>query len=166
MARSRFVKGPKRKSLWLQFVPVGSTLTAPGGFIYFSLNSAALALRPFTIVRTRFIAMIRSDQTSVGEDQLGAMGIAVVSDQAVDIGITAVPTPLTDMGSSLWFTHEMLMNNGSKSADGGGGGVFQVDSQAMRKVEVGQDLVVVGEQSTVGQGFGLFLGGRILVKTN
>ena len=107
MARRQFARGAaaisqKRLTSWFQFQPIRVT-GAAGGTIMFSLNAAALALRPFTIVRSRFEVGIISDQTAATEDQLGAIGMAVVSDQAVAVGVTAVPTPITDMGSDLWF---------------------------------------------------------------
>ena len=109
MARRReFVRGAaaisqKRLTSWFQFVPTQVSLTAAGGTIIFSLNAAALALRPFTVVRTRFKYMVISDQAAAIEIQAGAIGMAVVSDQSVAVGVTAVPTPITDMGSDLWF---------------------------------------------------------------
>jgi hypothetical protein len=106
MARRRdFVRGTaaisqKRLTSWFQFAPVSATFTGTGGTIMFSLNAAALALRPFTIVRSRFTYGVISDQAASLEDQVGAVGIAVVSDQAVAVGATAVPTPITDLGTS------------------------------------------------------------------
>ena len=111
MARRRdFVRGAvairqKRLTSWFQFQPGRTAFSSVGGTVLFSLNAAALALRPFTIVRTRFLVSVVTDQVAADELVLGALGMAVVSDQAVAIGVTAVPTPITDMGSDLWFVH-------------------------------------------------------------
>ena len=43
---------------------------------------------------------------------------------------------------------------------------YEVDSKAMRKVDIGQDLVIVGEASGASQGFIMNVGGRMLVKVN
>jgi len=43
---------------------------------------------------------------------------------------------------------------------------YEVDSKAMRKVDIGQDLVIVGELAGPSQGFVMTVGGRILVKVN
>jgi hypothetical protein len=48
---------------------------------------------------------ISSDQFAQSESQIGAIGLAVVTDQAVGIGVTAVPTPITDLSSDSWFLH-------------------------------------------------------------
>ena len=161
-------RGAKRLSTWFQFQPVAVSFTAGGGTLIFSLNAAALALRPFTIVRSRFKYMVVSDQAAAIEKQIGALGMAVVSDQAVAVGVTAVPTPITDLGSDLWFLNEIFMADESNLTDRTKGGtVAAIDSKAMRKVDVGQDLVIVGElSSATSSGFELFVGGRILVKVN
>ena len=160
--------GAKRQTSWFQFLPASSTETAVGGTIFFSLNAAALALRPFTIVRTRFMGMVVSDNAAGAEQQVGAVGVAVVSDQAVAAGITAVSTPITEMGSDLWFVHELFMGVGSIASAVGNNGAWQtrIDSKAMRRVDIGQDLVVVAEFSAAGGGFTYTLGGRMLVKIN
>jgi len=173
MARIRSIpsvvrpRSSPRQTSWFEFVPAIATLTASGGTIFFSLNAAALALRPFTVVRTRFLSYIFSDQVAADETQLGAVGVAVVSDQASAIGVTAVPTPITDMGSDLWFVHQVVMSAGTASSSGGNRGLgYPIDSKAMRKVDIGQDIVVVAELSASGSGFNLMVGGRMLVKIN
>ncbi len=161
----------KRLTSWFEFQPNVTGLSAVGGTILFSLNAAALALRPFTIVRTRFLLGMSSDQAAASERQVGGFGMAVVSDQANAIGVTAVPTPISDMGSDLWFVHQLLYND---FVFGTGVGFednvlaqYVIDSKAMRKVDIGQDLVVVAEFSSNGSGgFNITAGGRMLVKVN
>ena len=112
MARRDFRRGAvairkSRETTWFQFQPL-EVATVAGGIIMFSLNAAALALRPFTIVRSRFEVALRSDIAGGSEIQRAAYGIAVVSDQALAVGVTAVPTPITDMGSNLWLLHGLI----------------------------------------------------------
>ncbi len=45
-------------------------------------------------------------------------------------------------------------------------GQFSIDSKAMRKVEVGQDIIVALETASAGGGAISFVGGRILIKTH
>ncbi len=157
-----------RKSLWLQFIPITTTITGATATVMFSLNAAALALRPFTLIRSHFEILIRSDQSAAVEQQICAIGCAIVSDQASAVGVTAVPTPETEAGSSLWFLHKFMMAQESSVTDKAQpAGQFSIDSKAMRKVEVGSDLVVVVENSALLTGGTVFVvGGRILVKTN
>ncbi len=173
MARRRdFVRGAaaiahKRLTSWFQFLPVTTAMSAVGGTVIFSLNAAALALRPFTIVRTRFELMIISDQGAMVESQVGAFGMAVVSDQAVAVGVTAVPTPIIDMASDLWFVHQTYMAQNSSLVDVSKDARYiTIDSKAMRKVDIGQDIVVVAEFSGAGSGQVLTSGGRMLIKVN
>jgi len=160
----------RRESLWLFFEPVITVMTATGGTLTHSLNAAALALRPFTIVRTHIELLLKSDQTAATEDQVGAFGMAVVSDQASAIGVTAIPTPDTDAGSDLWFIHKYVMQSWVDDSAGAGGlnsHGWTLDSKAMRKVEDGQDIVAVTEMdSATSSGISLWSAGRMLIKTH
>ncbi len=173
MARRRdFVRGAagirrSRESTWVTLAPVNVTMTAAGGTIIGSLNAAALALRPFTIVRARFKYMVRSDQAAAIETQVGAIGIAVVSDESIAAGVGSIPTPITEIGSDLWLLHEIFMSMESNLTDRSlNGSVGEIDSKAMRKVEAGQDIAIVAEMSTASSTGGMVvsLGGRMLFK--
>ncbi len=174
MARRRdFARGAvairqRRLTTWFQFQPAEVTLAAAStGAILFSLNAAALALRPFTIVRSRFLWSIRSDQAAAIELQSVGLGMAVVSDEAATVGVTAVPTPITEMASSLWFVHDLQYSDESNLTDRTRPqSVREVDSKAMRKVEVGQDIIIVLETSAVSSGAIVQVGGRLLIKNN
>ena len=158
-----------RETIWFGFAEVRSTLASASlAAIFHSLNAAALALRPFTIVRSHFLWHLRSDQAGATENADVGFGIAVVSDQASAVGVTAVPTPFADFGSGLWFSHTMLANHLTFIS---GVGVFpdndamvQIDSKAMRKVDSGQDIVTVLENSSLSDGSTSFIAGRMLVK--
>jgi len=160
----------KRLTSWFQFQPTTAALTTTGGSIFFSLNAAALALRPFTVVRSRFLVGIESDQSAQSERQVAAIGMAVVSDQASAIGVTAIPTPITDMGSDLWFVHQLMYAQflfiTGAGIDSQNMTSFPIDSKAMRKVDIGQDLVLVAEIGGNADGVNITLGGRMLVKVN
>ena len=173
MAHRAFRRGSaaisqKRLSTWFFFTPAATTMTATGGTILFQLNAAALALRPFTIVRTRFQVGILSDQLAADELQVAGLGMAVVSDQAAAIGVSAVPTPVTDLGSELWFQHRLMYSNFSFLTAAGfdqqGMVNYEIDSKAMRKVNESEDVVVVGERGGAGSGVIIVVGGRMLVK--
>ncbi len=107
-------RAPRRKSLWLDFAQVftdRAAVPAASSVLLSSLNAAALALRPFTIVRTRGIAHMVSDQVIASETPFGALGFAVVSDQGSAIGVTAVPVPIPDVGSCLFLCLPPLNTN-------------------------------------------------------
>ncbi len=167
--RSRGRSGAPRESLWLFANVAGATLaSASTASLLFSYNAAALALRPFTIVRTRGVFGVKSDQIATQEDFDAAVSMSVVSDQAVAIGVTAVPTPATDMGSDMFFVYEMLFGTYEDRTAAGfesnGLTSMQFDSKAMRRVNDDQDLAVTLETSSVSNGVNVRLGFRQLIK--
>ena len=170
MARRFAVRNTKsrREMTWLAVPWVSTTLTAAGGTLTGSLNAGALALRPFTIVRFHWEVYITSDQLAATEDQFGAVGAAVVSDEAAAAGVAAVPTPISELESDFFFIHQMLASRvvfqSSVGIQNMGRG-YTIDSKAMRKVTNSQDIVTVVEVATaVSSGITVADGGRILVK--
>ena len=159
--------GKRRETLWIGSAAVQQALATAAPFQILNFNAAALALRPFTIVRTRGVIVLRSDQVAATEDYGAAVGFSVVSDQAVAIGVTAVPTPNTDVSSDLWFVYETIFGRFLfASAVGQNDGQVvqrQFDSKAMRKVEDGQDLSVTVEAAPF-QGSSITVQNRMLVK--
>jgi len=166
-SRSRGRLGSPRETLWVRVDAVDATFTAVGGTILTASNAAFLALRPFTIIRQYYEIQIRSDQAAAIEQQNFAYGVAVVSDQAAAIGVTAVPTPNTDSGSDLWMLHQFIFGQESNLTDRSQPArQMEVESKAMRKVEDGQTILTIGEFMTTGNGFIATVAGRMLIKTN
>ncbi len=173
MAHRAFRRGAvairaSRKSLWLSFLPIEVTLSGSAGTnLVTTLNAAALALRPFTIVRTHFEIKLMSDQAAAVENQSMALGMAVVSEEAAGVGITAVPLPITNMGSSLFFMHQIVFGDGTRTATQTTDSTYvSIDNKAMRKVDSGQDIVTIVEGGGVGAGMFITIAGRQLIKTN
>jgi len=158
----------RRESIWFVLQEVQTTMAAANTAVLVSqLNAAALALRPFTVVRTRQQWFASSDQQGAVENYEVALGQCVVSDQAAAIGITAVPTPFTDLGSDLWFLHEIQQGrfvfiSGVGALEAGKD--RSVDSRAMRKVEDGDTLITVLENSSLSAGTFNQTAGRQLIK--
>ncbi len=158
----------KRATTWLD-VPITSTnFTGIGGTLLVSLTALELAKRPFTIVRAHLEMQLSSDQAVASEIMLGAIGFAVVSDQAFGVGVTAVPTPVTDAESDLWFLHKYFMSNFNLGTGVGfqepSSRSYTLESKAMRKVNDDQDVVLVAELGSPSQGFNLQVAGRVLIK--
>ena len=173
MAHPRFTRGrgrlgSKRETSWLP-IDVVNTGIGGAGTILNSLTVAEKAKWPFTIIRTHLSIIMTSDQAAASENQIGGIGICVVSDQASAIGITAVPTPLTDLDSDLWLLHQLLFGE-FLFGDGTGftdptGTFMTLDSKASRKVNDAEDVVIVGEVDlTLGFGASFVTGGRVLIK--
>ncbi len=161
--------GQRRKTQWIGSADVTAVTTVAGGSARLdqTLTTAELALRPFTIVRTVGVVMVKSDQITAIEDAYAAFGGCVVSENAVAIGVTAVPLPIGDEGSDLWFMYETAMcsfvfGDGTGFVSPGGYSKY-FDSRAARKVQDGEDIAFVME---VGSGVGLsfYWKFRMLVK--
>jgi len=75
--------------------------------------------QPNTIIRVRGSISVLSDQEAQSERPFGAYGFAVVSDQALAIGVTAVTTPMADAISDLWFVHGFFYAPMNRSSSGG-----------------------------------------------
>ena len=169
-SRSRGRLGAQRReTLWAPIPIVSTNITGGGATLVAVASASEDALRPYTIVRTHLHVTIISDQVAATEVQIVAVGLAVVTDQASAIGITAIPTPVTDLESDAWYLHQWLQNT-YLFADATGfqdGGVVQMDydSKAMRRVEDGFDNVLVVEApSVLSDGFLVKTMGRQLLK--
>ncbi len=146
----------KRLSEWVAFTTTGPSDIAGGAKLVFaSFTQAALAeIVPATIIRVRGYLTVKSDQTAAGENWAGALGWAVVRENARSVGITALPGPVTEAAADMWFYHQFFQGRFSSSTGQGDGFFFgaDVDSKAMRKVEDGDALVLMAE---VGSSVGL-----------
>ncbi len=159
----------KRASVWLEGKPAITTIaTADTASLIFVLTTAEKAMRPFTIVRFLFTLGWKSDQAAASENQQIAMGAAIVSEQASAIGVTAVPTPINDMGSELFFAYTLEFSAvefiSAVGVEPGYTHQSKIDSKAMRKVSEGQDLAVTLETGPGSSGVATVLGGRLLIK--
>jgi len=164
--RAPFVQARRRETTWLDVPIVESTLAAGTAALLLTLTTAEKARRPFTVVRTRIVAQIISDQVAASERPAAALGACVVSDQAVSIGVTAVPTPVSDATSELWFLHQVLLGAMSLATAVGFGynsDHYMIDSKAMRKVQEGEDLIFTLETDGA-VGAIVNFGGRLLIK--
>ena len=101
-----------------------------------------------TIVRLRgHLGITLNAATAVGDGYTGAIGIGKVTDAAFAIGITALPTPLTELGWNGWMFHTFfdiragldaaLQSNITRQ--------IEVDTKAMRKLEADMTLACIIE---------------------
>ena len=123
----------------------------------FTLSNAGI---DETILRSLGSLFVRSDQLAAIENQVGAVGMIVVSDQAISVGITAVPHPVTDIDDDGWFVH-MPIAQTLHFGDATGfatipGTTF--DSKAKRVVHDGQSVALVVENASAD---GFTIGGII-----
>ena len=109
-----------------------------------------------TIVRIRGevnVALTAAGAAVDGYDRVG-LGMAVVTEQAISVGITAVPGPLTDINWDGWMWHwtgGFLSNTAFTlpSNEGPGSARIVIDSKAMRKF--GEEMALVAVLETLGE---------------
>ncbi len=157
----------RRETFWMQVGFVSTVLASSATAVITNfLTASALAIRPFTIVRTRLQWMCLSDQSAATESFVGNIGMAVVSDQAIGVGVSAVPTPATDLGSDLFFLIDQWIGEFSLIGTSAFGSIQsrEIDSKAMRKVDDDQDLVVAVEAGIGANGVIVRAVGRVLIK--
>ena len=157
--------GGKRETSWIAIAPATASIDSSSVFMS-SLNAAALALRPFTIVRTYLEIMLRGDNLGANESVVAAVGMAVVSDQAAAAGVASVPTPLTELGSDLFYIHQIAMQRFNFITVSGvllGGQHYSINSKAMRKVNNDSDIILVSE-ALHQEGGVITVAGRFLIK--
>ena len=118
-----------------------------------------------TILRTVVQISVFTDNEAAAEQQVGAFGICVVTDVALAIGITAVPSPVAEIQDDLWYVHHTIVQRSSFLSSIGFypnvATLYQFDSKAKRKVETGSTIVVVVENSGP-HGFQIATGMRML----
>ena len=169
--RNRTIRGRTRQvreTQWLAIAPNSATMAAGGVTAFIAqLNAVALALRPFTVVRTHLNIHFRSDQV-IGTEQYGAgVAMLVVSESASAVGITALPTPYSEQDSDLFYLYaesfgQFLVADGTGEMENGNRMV--VDSKAMRKVNNDQDVVMTAETPSTVSSCIVHTSGRLLIK--
>ena len=158
--------GSRRETSWIG-IGANTASVDSTAVLMSSLNAAALALRPFTIVRTYLEVLLRNDDLAADETVIAAIGMAVVSDQATAVGVTAVSTPTNDIGSDLFYLHQGMMNRVGGITDVGNflpGKHYSIESKAMRKVNNDSDIILVVEGDASQSGGVISVMGRFLIK--
>jgi len=159
-------RAAKRSSVWLGFNLASTSLVGSSKQQLLVLNASALALRPFTVVRTHLLLRFESDQAAVSETPRGAVAGIVIDEIASAAGAASMPGPGT-VTDADWFFYQVVTVHfqflSSIGFQGDSGVQYNVNSKAMRKVDVDQDLVIMSEMLGA-SGAILAIGGRILVK--
>ena len=150
--RARFVRPAPRTKMWIGAGVGLSTLAASTKVVIGSLSAGAKLLRPFTILRTRMELYYASDQISASEIPFGSYGMIVVTDAASAIGATAIPNPSAIDGApeADWYVWQAVSHEIRRATDVGFsfgvGSRYVIDSRAMRKVTIDEDVVTMFDQ--------------------
>ena len=169
MARTRtFRRGPRRPVDWSASASLTAYTTIAASTVQL-LETFVPIVGGETVVRTRGMVSIGSDQDGANETQAGAFGICVVTAQAAALGITAIPDPITDGAWGGWFVHQYFANRFRFLDSTGTGWIttqqFEIDSKAMRKVDE-EERVVVVVTNAAAQGMVIWNSERFLTKVH
>ena len=134
----------RRKTSWgLGPGGTGATQVTSSGALIVGAGASATD-DGLTLVRTRgSFDMQIADTAGISDAIIGAMGIGIVTAEAFAIGITAVPSPITDDVWDGWLFHQyfgyspgLIISTTLVSA----GYRIPVDSKAMRKLDFGDTI--------------------------
>ena len=109
---------------------------------------------------------VSSDQAAAIEDQIGAIGLIIVTDIAGAAGIASVPAPITDAGDDGWFVHQSFAQAQSRVHTGGPTSTwYPIDSKAKRIFSsTGLNIAIVAENVHATNGMEVAVMLRILTQ--
>ena len=118
-----------------------------------------------TITRTRGLLHMQSDQAVASEFQLGAVGMLIVSADALAVGITAIPSPGNDIANDSWFVWVPMLSTIKAADDTTDVGYHTIiDSKAQRVLTEGNVVVVVAENFHATAGLQVAVNFRMLTR--
>ncbi len=165
MIRGRAVE--VRQNVWLGTQITQTAIGANTVILAATLNAAALALRPFTIIRSHLLIAWASDQEAADEDALGVYAETIVSEQASAAGVASIPDPGSDADAS-WYVfqpmHQQFRFSSAAGFESVVGRQYIVDSKAMRKVGNNDDSVAVVSNNDATHGATIAMVGRFMIK--
>ncbi len=149
MPRRTFRRGARRGGTrsptgWTGGDWAETTLAINTKIILLSFTSAGL---PSHETVTRIVGGVAMSPSTAVAAGVFVIGGAVFADAAVAAGVASLPDPITDVADDIWsFIHVMpyIITGGATEL------VSRFDSRGQRKVEEGQQFVVIGANSTLG----------------
>ncbi len=150
-ARTFSARGPRRKTTWVGPANQGYISVATGASTIlgsFTPSTDVVSMAQPTVIRVRGAVSVIGETFAADLEYGGAFGMAVVSTQAFNAGIAAVPTPFTEAGWNGWFVWRSFANRlefGDATGRFLAGETMEIDSKAMRKVGTSETVILVAE---------------------
>jgi len=146
-SRAHFVRPPKKTKIWIRAAFTATDIPSSTPVLISGLNPSGLALRPFTLLRTRMLLSVISNQIIATESAAGVFSDQVVTETASAAGIGSLPTPLSEANADFHVYQPYVTEFTFFDATGVDRFTQQyvIDSKAMRKVGVDDDMVFVAE---------------------
>ena len=172
VTRSRFpsvVRAPQRQTNWLASADITAptNLAAGASILDQAFTQAQIqGIGPATIVRTRGLLLVGTDQEAATEFPFGGLGMMVVREQARAAGIASLPTPIAEEFDDGFFLHQ-FWGSPITLASAVGQLTWQrwdFDSKAQRKITPDDAIVVTLENASALAGVNYILKFRMLLK--
>ena len=160
--QSRYPSRRQSNKEWAANVDGAFTTLASGTKVLhttFVLSNAGI---DETVLRAVGGIAISSDQSIASESQVGAMGICVVSDRAVTVGISAIPDPVTEASDDFWLLYVPFCQRSDLAITSPSSVWYPFDSSGKRKVMEGQTIVLVVANSSGSTGLQFAINLRLL----
>ena len=111
---------------------------------------------------------VSSDQDSADEEQIGALGLTMVTDTALAVGITAFPDPVTDVAADTWFMYQSFAQSfrfiSGTGFDSINSMTYKIDSRGKRILEDGEVIVIIAANAHVTHGLKIAFPFRLLAQ--
>ncbi len=142
----------RRKTGWEEGPGANSIVTQTGSGVAIFTVGQSTTVDGITVVRIRgFVELLITAATSAGDGFHGALGIGIVSTPAFSVGVTAMPTPVTEVEWEGWMWHQYFsLTSPVATSDNNARQVFEIDSKAMRKVDSEETFFAAVESTEVG----------------
>ena len=152
----------RQPTSWGRLVPTAFTVVPAASKVLlatFVLSNPGIGE---TVRRTRGIVSVRSDQTSLPEIQLGAVGFVIVSDLAIAAGAASIPGLVSDASDDGWFVWQPFGQSLSAAASFTTNWQWLFDSKAMRRIEEGFTIAVMAENAHATNGLSVHVSTSLL----
>ena len=118
-----------------------------------------------TILRVIGLLSVASDQVSNNEQQIGAVGLILVTDIALAAGIASIPGAFSEGEDDGWFAHFMFNQSSVAAGAAPASREYVVESKAKRIWSgTGIVLAIVGENAHATHGLDLIWNFRMLTQ--
>ena len=149
---------------------VAVTSISASGKAFVGAGYGLTTQNPVTLIRTRGeVEMFLKTGGTVGDGFRGAFGIAKASSVAFAAGIASLPGPISEINWDGWLYHRFFGVHIQDTTDFNGPATslrFEIDSKAMRKLEVEDTVYAMLEVTEIGVAtMDVFHDSRVLLKS-
>ncbi len=171
MARRSSFSGAsqRRRTGWEEGPGTNSLVNVNSSSVAILGNTQAAVEDGLTVVRIRgFVELLINQMVAVTDGFTGALGIGIATTAAIGVGVTAVPTPITEVEWEGWLWHQFFSLHATEIDSVNTAQVrqtFMIDSKAMRKLETQDAIYAAIEVTETGSSnMVVRLGSRMLLK--